>query len=187
MGAPLVTVFDGTDLVFGLASFGDCGKNDKPFVYTRISLFIEWTLATVCAYSDDKKLSFGTCPGPAPTPPDATPAPTPATVDPTTAFFSIISDTETGAGTYRCGGALVHDDIVVTSAECIKQSKFNKDSFYVRVGYTNDNVSAAISNITAAAAYVAIGVPKQENIPNDIAIIKLATPVSGIAFPVSSP
>jgi secreted trypsin-like serine protease len=187
MGAPLIVeaVTQDTDIVYGFASKGDCGKFDKPFVYTRMSIFIAWTIEAVCANSDDP---FADCPAPvpAPTPPNIAPvAPSPAPVDPNTLFFSVISDTATGAGTYRCGGALIHNDIVVTSAECIKQSKFKKDAFYVRVGYTSDTVSAVVSNITAAVAYVDTSVPKQENLPNDIAIIKLATPVNGIAFPVS--
>lgn len=185
MGAPLIVeaVTQDTDIVYGFASKGDCGKFDKPFVYTRMSIFIAWTIEAVCANSDDP---FADCPAPvpAPTPPNIAPvAPSPAPVDPNTLFFSVISDTATGAGTYRCGGALIHNDIVVTSAECIKQSKFKKDAFYVRVGYTSDTVSAVVSNITAAVAYVDTSVPKQENLPNDIAIIKLATPVNGIAFP----
>lgn len=186
MGAPLIVEgsTDASDVVYGLASFGDCGQDDKPFVYTRMSTYISWIIDAVCAYADDK--SYGTCPAPAPTAPAPATSPTPAPVDPSTLFFSVISDTATGAGTYRCGGALVHKDIVVTSAECIKQSKFNKDTYYVRVGYTSDTVSAVISNITEAKAYVDTSNPKQENLPNDIAIIKLATPVDGIDFPVSS-
>lgn len=186
MGAPLVTVYPDFDVVYGFASFGDCGKDDKPFVYTRMSLFVEWVNSAVCAYADDK--DFANCPGPTPTSPSAAPvlSPTPAPADPNTIFFSIISDTETGAGTFRCGGVLIHDDVIVTSAECILQSSFNNDA-YVRVGYTSDTVSATVSKIKAAYYYNNDVVPKQENLPDDIGLIILAAPVSGVAFPVSWP
>jgi hypothetical protein len=67
-------------------------------------------------------------------------------------------------------------------------AKFNKDSFFVRVGYTQDDISVAISNITKVTSFVAdpLLVPMQENLPGDLAVIKLATAVQGITFPVSA-
>jgi len=184
LGAPIVLIMDGYIFVAGLASFGNgCGINDPPSLYTRVSHYSKWIFDTVCNYTthseacssssiknnnvsssnnnnndydnnnniddknDDNKLSF----------------------------FTIISDTTTGPGTTRCGGVLVHEDIILSAAGCVKLGDI------VRIGYSTDDQSIAIRNPVDIRnhpmAFVNDEFVFEENLPHDISVIKLSKPI----------
>eukprot|EP00546_Thalassionema_frauenfeldii_P003297 CAMPEP_0178932714 /NCGR_PEP_ID=MMETSP0786-20121207/22794_1 /TAXON_ID=186022 /ORGANISM="Thalassionema frauenfeldii, Strain CCMP 1798" /LENGTH=149 /DNA_ID=CAMNT_0020610083 /DNA_START=59 /DNA_END=504 /DNA_ORIENTATION=+ len=92
---------------------------------------------------------------------------------PSAPFFAIFSDTVDGAGTERCGGVLIHPDILLTSVECAFAGAI------ARIGYQNDGES--IEQIVIEqwvdhfdAWTVPGGTQLQENLPNDLTIVKLS-------------
>jgi secreted trypsin-like serine protease len=95
-------------------------------------------------------------------------------LDGTADFFSIISDVVEGQGTFRCGGSLIHQDIVVTASYCSVAGDI------IRVGYKNDDTSLAIRTAKVVFNHPEAG-NNQENFPNDIAIVKLNASVTHIA------
>ena len=89
-------------------------------------------------------------------------------------FFSIINNKIEGQGDYRCGASLIHDDIALTASFCAIIGDV------IRVGYKTDNNSLAIRNITVVHNHPRAGQTLEENIPNDLAVIKLSAPVTTI-------
>jgi len=92
-------------------------------------------------------------------------------------WFVLVSNTEEGQGFNRCGAALVHPDIIITAGDCV-----NKND-YLRVGYRTDKDSEII--MTPRFIYSHPDQWKkngrtQENLPNDIQIIKMNQAVEGI-------
>lgn len=89
-------------------------------------------------------------------------------------FFGIISNVDEGQGLYRCGAALIHDDIMVTSSGC------SAPGDVVRVGYKSDNETLAIRTVTDFRTHPG-ATTQLENHPNDIEVIKLNEPVNNIS------
>lgn len=181
LGAPVLKSVDGFIFIAGLASFGapGCGKFDPPFLYTRVSSYSGWITDTIC---ENTKNPGPTCPTPAPTQ-QATLAPVmPKTLD-YIDFFSIITDTEEGSSSSRCGAVLVHEDIIITAAGCTREDDI------VRVGYSTDYDSMEIRKPVAIINHPDFFVNQDfrfvENLPNDISVVKLDAPVTGITPVVS--
>ena len=89
-------------------------------------------------------------------------------------FFSIINNKIEGQGDYRCGASLIHEDIALTASFCAIVGDV------IRVGYKTDEKSLAIRNITVVHNHPRAGQTLEENIPNDLAVIKLSAPVTDI-------
>lgn len=176
VGAPLIKVVNGYVYVAGLASFGGlgCGKNDPPFLYTKVPSYSGWITDTICENTSNPHSS---CPTPSPTPPITNPPVLPDTLD-YIDFFSIITDTEEGSSSSRCGAVLVHDDIVISAAGCTREDDV------IRVGYSSDYDSMELRTPVRIVNHPDFFVNKDfrfvENLPNDISVIKLNEPVTGI-------
>ena len=88
-------------------------------------------------------------------------------------FFSIISDVIEGQGKFRCGGSLIHDDILLTASFCSIAGDI------IRVGYKDDDTALAIRKAQIVVNHPDAG-NNRENFPNDLAIVKLNASVTGI-------
>lgn len=89
-------------------------------------------------------------------------------------FFGILSDVEQGQGVFRCGAALIHEDIMVTGSFCTQVGDV------VRVGYKSDNETLAIRTVTKFLTHPMAG-GQFENFPNDIEVFKLNESITDIA------
>jgi len=175
MGAPVFVNVNGFVIVGGLASFGapGCGPDDPPFAYTRVAFYNRWIFETICKNSMNP---VATCPRTST--PSSAPVLPGALSDLDVSFFSIISDTREGPGTTRCGGVLVHEDILISGAGCTKHNDI------IRVGYLADFSSHAYRRpekiVDFPLAFLDDRYTYQEYLPNDLGIIKLDEPVTDI-------
>jgi len=95
-------------------------------------------------------------------------------------WFTLVTNTMTGPGFIRCGGVLVHPDIVLTAGECAYESS---PDTVLRVGYRTDTDADFL--VGASMVY---NHPEQwvrnnrfsENLPHDLQLIKLNQTITGI-------
>jgi Trypsin len=88
-------------------------------------------------------------------------------------FFVLITDTVNGQGSFRCGGSLIHSDIVLTASFCATRGDI------LRVGYHNDTYAKSIRTAEFVFNHPDSG-GNSENFPNDLAVIKLDAPVDDV-------
>ncbi|MCJ8739094.1 hypothetical protein PDJAM_G00043250 [Pangasius djambal] len=191
-GGPLVIKQDSQWIQAGIVSFGkECALANFPGVYTRVSQYQDWINQITTTQSGFIKFtSSGTdsdlqvsCSG---LPPVTTPSPT-TTVAPIVcgrAKLNNLSGTGSSLasagewpwiaslqlnGTHVCGGTLIAEQYVISSADCFSSSTKPSD-WTVKLGQLNQNgsnpnqVSVTVTNITFS---------KSDS--NNIAVLRLST------------
>jgi len=95
-------------------------------------------------------------------------------------WFTLVSNNSTGPGSIRCGGVLVHPDIVLTAGECADMP----NNTVLRVGYRNDTDADFLVAYTMVVnhpnQWIGGNFRFQENLPNDLQLIKLNQSITGI-------
>ncbi|XP_073844681.1 trypsin-like [Musca autumnalis] len=79
---------------------------------------------------------------------------------------------QTNSGSHFCGGSIVSEDVVVTAAHCMQS--YSAHEFKVRLGSTNYNKGGDLVAVKSFKFHEGYN-PK--TMVNDIAVVKLATPV----------
>lgn len=79
---------------------------------------------------------------------------------------------QTNSGSHFCGGSIISEDVVVTAAHCMQS--YSASQFKVRLGSTNYNKGGDLVAVKSFKFHEGYN-PK--TMVNDIAVIKLATPV----------
>uniref|UniRef100_A0A1I8NW71 Peptidase S1 domain-containing protein n=1 Tax=Stomoxys calcitrans TaxID=35570 RepID=A0A1I8NW71_STOCA len=79
---------------------------------------------------------------------------------------------QTTSGSHFCGGSIINEDIIVTAAHCMQS--YTASQFKVRLGSTEYNKGGELVAVKAFRYHEGYN---SKTMVNDIAVIKLATPV----------
>jgi secreted trypsin-like serine protease len=77
-------------------------------------------------------------------------------------------------GTKRCSGVLIHEDIVITSANCIHEQflKFGIENFFARTDYRSDSFSTSTHTVTDMVNKPGFS-PNHNSLSNDVVVLRL--------------